>query len=68
MPSLASPAALQKVRQYAPLVVSAVVVVLFGFYLAGQIMTWLKLTQTPPAATLDDRQDAGAALDLERME
>ena len=65
---MASPAAMQKVRQYAPLVVSAVVVVLFGLYLAGQIMTWLKLTQTPPAAMLDDRQAAGAAPDLERME
>jgi len=65
---LASPAALQKFRQYAPLILSAVIVVLFGVYLAGQAMAWLKLTQTPPAAISDSSQPAGVAPDLERME
>lgn len=65
---MASPAALQKVRQHAPLIVSAVIVVLFGFYLAGQIRTWLLLTQAPAAATADSDQPAGVAPDLQRME
>ncbi|AHL76025.1 secretion protein XcpP [Stutzerimonas stutzeri] len=65
---MASPAALQKVRQHAPLIVSAVIVVLFGFFLAGQIRTWLLLTQAPTAATADSNQPAGVAPDLQRME
>lgn len=64
---MASPAALQKVRHYAPLIVSAVFVVLFGLYLASQIMVWLRLSQTPAAAMSDHSQPAGAAPDLERM-
>lgn len=68
MPSLASPAALQKFRQHAPLIVSAAIVVLFGFYLAGQIRTWLQLTQAPAAATTDSNQPAGVVPDLQRME
>lgn len=65
---MASPAALQKIRQYAPLLVSAAIVVLFGLYLAAQIVAWLSLTQTPPAAISDSSQPASAAPDLERME
>ncbi|WP_019342775.1 type II secretion system protein N [Stutzerimonas stutzeri] len=65
---MASPAALQRVRQYAPLIISAVIVVLFGLYLAGQIMAWLQLSQTPATAMSDKSQPTGAAPDLERME
>ncbi len=65
---MASPAALQRVRQYAPLIVSAVIVVLFGLYLAGRIVAWLQLSQTPAAAMSDKSQPTGAAPDLERME
>ncbi|MCQ4320366.1 type II secretion system protein N [Stutzerimonas stutzeri] len=64
---MASPAALQKIRRFAPLILSAVIVVLFGLYLASQVMAWLRLTQTPPAAITDGSQPAGAAPDLERM-
>lgn len=60
-------AALQKIRRFAPLILSAVIVVLFGLYLASQVMAWLRLTQTPPAAITDSSQPAGAAPDLERM-
>jgi general secretion pathway protein C len=65
---LASPAALQKVRQHAPLMVSVAIIVLFSLYLAGQIREWLQLTQTAPAATEDSSQPAGVAPDLQRME
>lgn len=65
---MASPAALQKVRQHAPLIVSVAIVVLFGLYLAGRISDWLQLTQTPPAATTNSGQPAGVAPDLQRME
>lgn len=67
VPRLASPAALQKVRQHAPAIVSAAIVVLFGLYLAGQISEWLQLTQSPPTAAADSRQPAGVAPDLQRM-
>ena len=67
-PSLASPAALQKFRQHAPLIVSVAIVVLFGFYLAGQISAWLQLTQPAPAESTDNTQPAGVAPDLRRME
>ncbi len=65
---MASPAALQKVRQHAPLIVSAAIVVLFGFYLAGQIGAWLQLTQPAPTLTTGNAQPAGVAPDLQRME
>ncbi|WP_407291140.1 type II secretion system protein N [Stutzerimonas zhaodongensis] len=65
---MASTAALQKFRQYAPLILSAAIVVLFGLYLASQAMAWLKLTRTPPTAISDSTQPAGVAPDLERME
>jgi len=65
---LASPAALQNVRQRAPLIVSAIIVVLFGFYLAGQVGEWLQLTRAPTAATAQNNQPAGVAPDLQRME
>jgi len=65
---LASPAALQNVRQHAPVIVSAVIVVLFGLYLAGQVREWLQLTRAPAAATANSSQPAGVAPDLQRME
>ncbi|GEM_PF-146925 len=68
VPGLASTAALQNVRQYAPLIVSAAMVVLFGLYLAGQIREWLQLTQAPSAAAAQSSQPAGVAPDLQRME
>ncbi len=65
---MASPAALQNVRQHAPVIVSAVIVVLFGLYLAGQVREWLQLTRAPAAATANSSQPAGVAPDLQRME
>ncbi|WP_217474512.1 type II secretion system protein N [Stutzerimonas stutzeri] len=68
VPSLASPAALQNIHQRAPLIVSVLIVVLFGLYLAGQIRAWLQLTQAPTADTVEADQPAGVAPDLQRME
>lgn len=65
---MASTAALQNVRQHAPLIVSAVIVVLFGLYLAGQIREWLQLSQMPSATASQSGQPAGVAPDLQRME
>lgn len=65
---MASSAALQKFRQHAPLMVSVVIVVLFGLYFAGQVSAWLQLTQPAPAASIDNAQPAGVAPDLQRME
>lgn len=65
---MASPAALQKLRQHAPLIVSLVIVVLFGLYLAGQISAWLQLTQSKPSASTDNAQAVGTTPDLQRME
>jgi general secretion pathway protein C len=65
---LASPAALQKLRQHAPLTVSVVIVVLFGLYLAGQISAWLQMTQSAPTTSTDSTEPAGVAPDLQRME
>jgi len=65
---LASPAAVHKVRQHAPMIASAAIVVLFGLYLAGQISGWLKLAQTPPETAADSGQPAGVVPDLQRME
>lgn len=68
VPSLASPAALQNIHQRAPLIVSALIVLLFGLYLAGQIREWLQLTQAPATDTVEADQPAGVAPDLQRME
>lgn len=65
---MASPVALHKVRQKAPLIVGAVIVVLFGLHLADQISEWLQLTQAPAAVTANSGQPAGVAPDLSRME
>lgn len=65
---MASPAALQKLRQHAPLIVSLVIAVLFGLYLAGQISAWLQLVQSAPSASTDNTQAVGATPDLQRME
>lgn len=65
---MASPAALQKLRQHAPLIVSLVIVVLFGLYLTGQISAWLQLIQSTPSASLDNAQAVGTTPDLQRME
>lgn len=65
---MASPVAMQKLRQHAPLIVSVVIIVLFALYLAGQIIAWLQLTQPTPAESRDNSQPAGVAPDLQRME
>lgn len=67
VPRLAFPAALQRVRPLAPLIVSAVVVVLFGLYLAMQISDWLELVSEPTERPAGETQPAGVVPDLQRM-
>lgn len=59
---------LHRLQQQAPLLVSAVVVVLFGIYLAMQINDWRRLAQAPTQASGDPATIAGVAPDLQRME
>ncbi len=65
---MAAPAALQRLRQHAPLILSAAIVVLFALYLAGQISAWRALTREPVTNAVDAGNPAGAAPDLSRME
>ncbi len=65
---MAAPAALQRLRQHAPLIVSAAIVVLFALYLADQISDWRALTREPVTSAVDAGNPAGAAPDLSRME
>jgi len=65
---LASSTTLNRLRQQTPLLASAVVVVLFGIYLATQINDWWRLTQAPAEAHADLEVVAGVAPDLQRME
>jgi len=65
---LAAPAALQRLRQHAPLILSAAIVVLFALYLADQISDWRALTREPVTSAVDAGNPAGAAPDLSRME
>lgn len=67
-PGLAFPTALHKANRHAPLIASAVIVVLFGLYLAGRINDWLQLERTPPAPVAGNSQPAGVAPDIQRME
>jgi general secretion pathway protein C len=55
-------------RQYAPLLASAAIVVLFGLYLATQITDWLRLTRTPAEVAGAREPAAESAPDLARME
>lgn len=55
-------------HQYAPLLVSAAIVVLFGLYLASQINDWLRLTRAPAEVAGAREPAAQAAPDLARME
>lgn len=65
---MASSAMLQRFQQRLPLLLSAVVVVAFGAYLAMQINDWLAITRTPVEARDDAAAVAGVAPDLQRME
>ncbi len=65
---MAAPAALQRLRQHAPLILSAAIVVLFALYLAGQISAWRALTREPVTSAVNTGNPAGAAPDLSRME
>ena len=55
-------------RQYAPLAVSTVIIVLFGLYLAMQANDWLRLTRAPTGSLPSSMPDAGSVPDLARME
>jgi len=59
---------LQRFQQRLPLLLSAVVVVAFGAYLAMQINDWLAITRTPVEARDDAAAVAGVVPDLQRME
>lgn len=65
---MASSAMLQRFQQRLPLLLSAVVVVAFGAYLAMQINDWLAITRTPVETRDDASAVAGVAPDLQRME
>lgn len=65
---MASSAMLQRFQQKLPLLLSAVVVVAFGAYLAMQINDWLAITRTPVETRDDASAVAGVAPDLQRME
>ncbi|WP_312243659.1 type II secretion system protein N [Stutzerimonas nitrititolerans] len=65
---MASSAMLQRFQQRLPLLLSAVVVVAFGAYLAMQINDWLAITRTPVEARDDAAAVAGVVPDLQRME
>lgn len=65
---MAVPAALERLNRHAPLIISAVIVVLFGLYFAGQINAWLQLSRAPAVAVTDSGQPPGTAPDLDRME
>lgn len=64
---MAFPTVLHKANRHAPLIASAVVIVLFGVYLTGRINDWLQLERTQPAATAGNSQPAGVAPDIQRM-
>src|SRR5690606_12051483 len=59
---------LQRFQQKLPLLLSAVVVVAFGAYLAMQINDWLAITRTPVETRDGAAAVAGVAPDLQRME
>ncbi|WP_312224758.1 type II secretion system protein N [Stutzerimonas nitrititolerans] len=65
---MASSAMLQRFQQRLPLLLSAVVVVAFGAYLAMQINDWLAITRTPVETRDDAAAVAGVVPDLQRME
>lgn len=65
---LAFPTALHKANRHAPLIASAVILLLFGLYLAGRINDWLQLERTPPTAASSNSQPADIAPDIQRME
>lgn len=65
---MAFPTALHKANRHAPLIASAVIVVLFGFYLAGRIGDWLQLERSPAQAVSGNSQPAGVVPDFQRME
>lgn len=59
---------LHRLNQQAPLLASAVIVVLFGVYLAAQINDWLQLVSTPAQTSGDPATVAGVAPNLQQME
>ena len=59
---------LHRLNQQAPLLAGAVIVVLFGVYLAAQINDWLQLVQAPAETSGDPAAVAGVAPDLQQME
>lgn len=65
---MASRASLQTLRQRVPLFISALIVLLFALYLAGQINDWLHLTRTPQPTANQNSEPAGVAPDLQRIE
>lgn len=67
VPRLAFPAALQRIRPHAPILVSALVVVVFGLYLAAQVADWLQLIREPAEQPVGEAQPVGVVPDLQRM-
>ena len=60
--------ALHKANRNAPLIVSAVLVVLSGLYLAVRIADWIQLERTTPTAINSDTQVTHATPDPQRLE
>ncbi len=67
VPRLASPVQ-QRFRQYAPLVISVVIVVLFGLYLAVQANDWLRPTRAPTETLPSSEPATGSTPDPARIE
>ena len=65
---MAASAMLHRLNQQAPLLAGAVILVLFGIYLAAQISDWQRLVQTPAEAVSDPAPVVGVAPDLQQME
>lgn len=66
---LSLPGTLRNYRQHTPVALSALLLCLFGIYLAGQINAWLQLSRTPiaPAAN-DSRINPASQSDPQRLE
>lgn len=65
---MASRASLQTFRQRVPLIISALIVLIFALYLASQINEWLQLNRSTQTAANQSSQPAGVAPDLQRIE
>lgn len=62
------PGPLRNLRQYGPTVISALLLCLFGVYLAGQIRTWLDLDRAPLAPTSSSVTETSTLPDPQQLD